>query len=177
MLFSATSFATTLLPVTMKQLSGQSELVFEGHVVDSYVKRSTDHGVPFTYVQFEVLDVISGSFAPPYITLGFAGGTLDGMTYRVDGIHYPRINERGIYFVETLTRELLNPLYGWHQGHYVVFQNKNSSAERVLSIEEFLRNTNPKSSKSSDGMPSLENVPSSSLSEFKSDMKNEASAQ
>jgi len=127
-LLSANSFATTLLPVTMKQLSSESELVF-----DSYVKRPTDHGVPFTYVQFEVLDIISSSFAPPYVTLGFAGGTLDGMTYRVDGVHYSWINERGTYFVETLTRELLNPLYGWLQGYYVVLQNKKSRTHLINS--------------------------------------------
>jgi len=174
-LLTANVYATTLLPVSSKQLSSESELIFEGRVVDSVVKRSADHGVPFTYVQFEVLDVITGSYAAGHITLGFAGGTLDGMTYRIDGIYTPQINERGVYFVETLSRELLHPLTGWHQGHYVVIQNK-SSVEQVLNIEQFLRLNSPKSGAvANDASSLIDNAPS--LSDFRSNVKREATQQ
>ena len=84
-----------------------SELVFEGQVISQETRRSPLDGSPFTYFTFRVLDALKGS-APTggEITLGFAGGTIDGMTLEVHDLRMPVLHEKGIYFVESLKSQL-----------------------------------------------------------------------
>ena len=44
----------------------------------------------------------------------------------------PEIGERGIYFVESLQRRQVHPLYGWSQGHFLVMADERG-VERVLT--------------------------------------------
>lgn len=128
--------ATTLLKVDFDEVVGQSEFIFEGRVIAKETRRSNRDGNPLTYVTFQVLDVLKGSTDGEIVTLGFTGGAIDGKKIVVQGLRMPVMNERGIYFVESLENEFFNPLYGWHQGHYLVTEDASSGLEYVSPVLE-----------------------------------------
>lgn len=127
--------ASTILAVSFESIVKNSEIIFEGQVVAQETRRSKLDGAPFTYSTFQVLDVIKGSVPEGgEITLGFAGGTINGMTLEVHDLRMPVLNEKGIYFVESMDKELTNPLYGWQQGHYLVIKDTVTGVEKVMSV-------------------------------------------
>ena len=50
----------------------------------------------------------------------------------VSDMRLPQQGEHGIYFVESLERPQVNPLYGWSQGHFIVKPDATGS-ERVMT--------------------------------------------
>ena len=113
--------AATVLGVSMDRMLHRSALVFEGRVVGVETRQSEKSSMIYTHVTFEILDVIHGSYEEPSIELRFLGGALpEGRGLHVSDMHYPEIGEEGIYFVESLERMQVHPLYGWTQGHLLV---------------------------------------------------------
>jgi hypothetical protein len=110
--------ATTVRTVTVGEMLAGAELVFEGRVLNKTVERTS--GAIRTCASFEVVDVIKGPPLASPLELCFSGGSLDGVTRRVHGMVHPRVGEHGVYFVESSSRPLVNPFYGWQQGHFVV---------------------------------------------------------
>ena len=119
--FAVTSaFGTTLLSLSVNSLSEQAEFVFEGEVIAVEAQRSGNRGMVNTYVTFRVIDIIKGDAGATDIELKFLGGSLNGEVLEVNGSRLPQLGERGIYFVESLSRDLINPLLGWSQGQYLI---------------------------------------------------------
>lgn len=124
--------ASTILGVSFENVVQNAEFVFEGEVISQETRRSPQDGRPFTYFTFQVLDVLKGPYpSGGMVTLGFAGGTIDGMTLEVHDLRMPVLHENGIYFVESLKKQLVNPLYGWHQGHYLVLNGTVIEVEKL----------------------------------------------
>ncbi len=112
--------ATTLLGMDIDQIANQAELIFEGEVLERRVLQDSSSGIINTYITFRVIDVIKGSAAGETLELKFAGGEFNGEIVEVSGSILPALNEVGIYFVESATQDMLNPLLGWTQGHFTV---------------------------------------------------------
>lgn len=112
--------ATTLLGMDIDQIANQAELIFEGEVLERRVLQDSSSGIINTYITFRVIDVIKGSSAGETLELKFAGGEFNGEIVEVSGSILPALNEVGIYFVESATQDMLNPLLGWTQGHFTV---------------------------------------------------------
>ena len=123
---STTASASSVNQVTFNDLVLSSELIFEGRVVDKRAEMDA-RGTIHTYVTFRIQDLIKGSHSGSQIVLRYQGGTVGGLTLSVSDLVMPGMGETGIYFVESATRPLVHPLYGWDQGHFVVM------AERVFS--------------------------------------------
>jgi hypothetical protein len=124
--------ASTILRVSFENVVQNAEFVFEGEVISQETRRSPQDGRPYTYFTFQALDVLKGSYpSGGIVTLGFAGGTIDGMTLEVHDLRMPVLHENGIYFVESLKKQLVNPLYGWHQGHYLVLNGTVTEVGKV----------------------------------------------
>lgn len=111
---------STIRGLEIDKVAADAELIFEGRVIDHQVRRDDRSGLIHTYVTFQVIDVIKGSPVGDTLELRFSGGMLDGELVEVSGLVIPARGEAGIYFVESLSRNLLNPLLGWSQGHYVI---------------------------------------------------------
>ena len=110
--------ASTILGVSVVTLVAQSSLVFEGVVTDHEPAFRTTGGDGRTCVRFDVVDVVKGNDPRPHPqTLCFSGGTVDGMTMQIAESAIPAVGEHGIYFVESTDKPLVNPLFGWSQGH------------------------------------------------------------
>ena len=114
------AYGTTLISLSVNSLSEQAEFVFEGEVISVEAQRSGNRGLVNTYVTFRVIDILKGNAGATDIELKFLGGSLNGEVLEVNGSRLPRLGEHGIYFVESLSRDLINPLLGWSQGHYLI---------------------------------------------------------
>mgnify|MGYP000285676425 CR=1 FL=1 len=126
------SLATTLASMTIDEVSGDAELIFEGEVLihEARIDLSTD--MIYTFVTFAVHDVIKGDFSESELELRFSGGSLNGEVLEVTGLTLPEVGEQGIYFIESLSRNLINPLLGWSQGHYLIEDSGNERVVRTL---------------------------------------------
>ena len=114
---SQSSLATSILEIDFHQAVNKAESIFEGEVVSTSSEVSANGNI-YTLVDFLVLDVLSGDLnVGESITLRFTGGTANGLTLNV-GSTIPAIGEHGVYFIESINTQLINPLYGWSQGHY-----------------------------------------------------------
>ncbi|MDZ7664865.1 MAG: hypothetical protein U5K27_05970 [Desulfotignum sp.] len=75
-------------------------------------------------------------------------------------LKFPQPGERGIYFVESLERMQVHPLYGWSQGHFLVRPDETGTDRVMTSSEEvvtaIIQNISSKQMKSIDEtVPSL----------------------
>lgn len=123
--------AASVRQVTMDEMIQNSRLVFEGEVL--YLE-SVETGPRriHTYVTFRILDIIKGNYPQDTLTLRFLGGTVGNVTMGVSDMVLPEPGEHGIYFVESLKRMQVHPLYGWSQGHFLVHPDKTGT-NRVLT--------------------------------------------
>ena len=117
---SKSLFATTVLKMDIDQIAIKAELVFEGEVLLRESRREPNSGIINTYVTFSILDVIKGSYGANTIELKFTGGSIGNEVVKVNGLLIPVEGEQGIYFVESINRNLITPLIGWSQGHFIV---------------------------------------------------------
>ncbi len=120
-LWLGTAIATSVREVSLEEMLTQAELIFEGEVAHIEVQETPIYRRPFTRVEFRVLEVIKGNWQQPTIALDFLGGESNGRRLAVEEMDYPKLGEHGIYFVESLRRRQVHPLYGWSQGRFVTF--------------------------------------------------------
>ena len=113
--------ATTILGMNIDEVAQGAEIIFEGKVVEHNV-RENDMGMIVTYVTFRIEELIKGEYGEQLLELKFTGGRLDEQIMEVSGLRIPSPNEEGIYFVESVNRNLVNPLLGWSQGHYLIYE-------------------------------------------------------
>jgi len=127
------AFATAIRQVGMDEMLRRSQLVFEGVVTGRRVL-TTAGGRPYTEVTFRIVDIIKGRWAKDSIRLSFMGGDLPGKSLRLRDMAYPERGEHGVYFVESTEKRLVNPLYGWSQGRFLVTRDGNGH-ERVETAD------------------------------------------
>ena len=120
----------SVLAVSLEQLSTASQLIFEGEVVGKTSDFNANQTSIHTYVTFRVVDVVKGTYNQPEITLRFLGGTVGEIGLNVSDSTLPELGEAGIYFVESLERFQVNPLYGMDQGHFLVLE---SNGQRFMT--------------------------------------------
>lgn len=127
----STGHGASVLKITMDEMLTGSELVFEGRVLSVESKQTAPKRI-HTFVICEIKEIIKGEYPAQTITLRFLGGTVGNQTMAVSDIQVPRDGERGIYFVESLDRNQVHPLYGWSQGHFTVAADDNGT-DRVMT--------------------------------------------
>ena len=134
-LFSVSAQATTVLQVDVDYLLEHAELVFEGEVISHEAHWNDNKTAIYTLVTFRLQDVIKGEYNESELTLHFAGGTRDGIQTKVSAMVFPEVGEQGIYFVETLAVDQVNPLLGWGQGH-LILETDDQGVQRVLTEDQ-----------------------------------------
>lgn len=127
--FSIPLFATTLIGMDIDDVAKKAEIVFEGEVIQSQAQLDSNSGIINTYITFRIVDLVKGGFSGDSIELKFAGGELNGEIVEVSGSTLPKLGESGIYFVESTSADMLNPLMGWSQGHFLI---KNEGGSRKV---------------------------------------------
>jgi len=122
LLLSLSASATTILGMDIDQVAEQAELIFEGEVILSETRQESATGVISSYLTFRIDDVVKGDYDAATVELKFMGGVFNGQIVQVSGMRIPETGEQGIYFVESVSRDLINPLLGWSQGHFIVVE-------------------------------------------------------
>lgn len=145
--------AASVKEVSMDEMLSVCQFVFEGQVVSIEAKENSNKRI-HTYVTFAIHDIIKGKHVSKNIILSFLGGTVGDVTMLVSDMNFPEIGEHGIYFVESLKRSQVNPLYGWKQGHFLVETDTATGTERVLT-----RNKQPVTEVRSDKQMASTQVP------------------
>jgi hypothetical protein len=123
--------ATSVREASVAEMTDKSAVIFEAVVVDVRAHKSP-RGSIVTDVVFEVRDVIKGHVPQRRLTLEFLGGEIPGARQSISAMRYPELGEQGIYFAESIDQPLINPLYGWDQGRFLV-QRDPAGMERVLT--------------------------------------------
>ncbi|WP_456377485.1 hypothetical protein [Thiolapillus sp.] len=134
LLFPLLATASTLMQTDMAEMSADAELIFEGRVVGTRVVGSPGGRMLRTVVTFEVLDLIKGEYYQPQLELSFVGGSRGDLKVQVSHMQIPRMGEEGIYFVEDIQQHLVNPLYGWHQGHFLLQWDRQLQQRQVTTL-------------------------------------------
>ena len=153
--YPAVPVSSSVLAVSLEQLSTASQLIFEGEVIDMTADFNADQTSIHTYVTFRVVDVVKGTYTQPEITLRFLGGTVGEIGLNVSDSTLPELGEAGIYFVESLDRFQVNPFYGMDQGHFLILE---STGQRIMTtrnrrvITELMTNDPPPTAGLSNGI-------------------------
>lgn len=127
---SSSTQATAVRTVTVNELLTGASLIFHGRVIDRRITRDANDMV-MSKVRFEILEVVKGEYEANQIDLTFLGGAIGrGVATVVSGQAIPEIGEEGIYFVESLSRQQINPIYGWDQGRFLI--DGNLTEEHVV---------------------------------------------
>lgn len=134
-LFPSLSIATSIRAVTFKEMVQYSEFVFEGHVIAFGSVTAINSHIPHTCVLFEISQVFKGIYSDDTIELCFLGGIAGEYTVQIANMQYPKLNEKGIYFVKSLSNRYANPLYGWKQGHFLIETDPHTSIEYVMTAD------------------------------------------
>jgi hypothetical protein len=129
------SSGSTIREVSVDEMLGGSQLLFDGRVIAQQVVQEPSNGRIYTLVTFEIIDILKGSVAGERVRLRFLGGTLNGLTLSVGDMRLPPLGERGIYFVEGPGRDQVHPFYGWEQGHLLVERDAASGDSLVRTPE------------------------------------------
>ncbi|NOR41635.1 MAG: hypothetical protein GQ537_10545 [Gammaproteobacteria bacterium] len=130
--WSFTAVAIAVLEIDLGDMFHNSELVFEGRVIGVESRTEQQSQGIRTYVTFDVLEVIKGSYSASTVKISFLGGSVNGITLRVADMALPKPGTTGIFFVESLTRRQVHPLYGWSQGHIAITVD-SSGVQRVMT--------------------------------------------
>lgn len=123
--FSSAS-ATTILGMDIDKVAADAEFIFEGAVINSETRQDSNSGIISTYVTFQINDIIKGDYSGNSVELKFMGGVFNGQIVQVSGMRIPEMAEQGIYFVESMSRDLINPLIGWSQGHFIIVDDNGT---------------------------------------------------
>lgn len=137
-LLSTDGYATTLLEMDIDSVVAQAELVFVGTVVDSESIREIN-GQYRTHVTFRVQEVLKGDHPEQTLELRFLGGSVNGRGTVVSDLRRPEIGESGIYFVESVSENLINPLLGWSQGHFLIHDDEQGNSRVTTNRREPVR--------------------------------------
>ena len=124
-----TASATTILGMGIDKIIADAEFVFEGVVIDSETRQNSNNGIISTYVTFQINDIIKGDYSGDSLELKFMGGEFNGEIVEVSGMFIPELAEQGVYFVKSMSRDLINPLIGWSQGHFII--NDDDGTRRI----------------------------------------------
>ena len=124
------ALSATVERVHLSEMLSRCELIFEGRVVGHSTEEIAS-GLR-TWVEFAVVEVVKGPQVGRTLSLAFLGGKLDGLVDQVAGLRVPEVGEHGIYFVESMQRLQVNPLFGWDQGRLRILTGADGR-ERVVS--------------------------------------------
>ncbi len=95
--FASAAYASSVVQRSIVGIIEQSPLVFEGKVTAINVEENGKR--IFTWVTFDVLDVVKGSYSESQIHLRYTGGSSGGKTLTVVDQTIPSFGEHGIYFL------------------------------------------------------------------------------
>jgi hypothetical protein len=142
LLVSASALPSSVLQRPISTITQTSPLVFEGRVAGLTTEQSGKF--IYTWVEFEVIEVIKGDYTGSSLSVRYLGGQRDGKRLEVGDMQLPAFGEQGIYFLESLSQLTPHPLRGWGQGHFIIRQHKSGARQVYTSRGERVTGLNAK---------------------------------
>lgn len=116
--------ATTVLPVSLQQLSSTAELIFHGTVLSNEVRLDETSGRVATFTTFAVIDVIKGHAGDTH-TIKQVGGQLPGSQVRqiIHGVPRFSVGAEYVVFLPPASSLGFSSPIGLSQGRFSVLQH------------------------------------------------------
>jgi len=141
--------ATTVLPLSLEQLSTRADLIFHAEVLSNKVKRDAQSGQIATYTEFKIIDAIKGDTGTTH-TIKQIGGRDEKskVTMRVHGVPTFQIGKTYVVFLPKKSSLGFSSPLGLHQGSFSVLTIEN---EQIVTNGRNLLRPTPVSAKTSQG--------------------------
>jgi hypothetical protein len=138
--------ATILKEFNLSELRTKSDAIVQAQV--EKIEYQSVEGKPWTILHLRIEKSFRGTSSHS-MTLRLPGGqeSVNGRTLvtRVEGVPEVRLQERGIYFIETAPPSYPE-LLGWFQGYYRIIQHnqeeyalRSDGTQKPIKLQEFLR--------------------------------------
>lgn len=123
--------ATTLVRMSLSQLSQASSTIIQGHVLSAEARWNQNHTRIMTFTTIALDQTLKGQ-APSTLTIEQPGGTIGNFHVHVPGTAYLRPQTEYILFLEPGGTPQTFHVVGMMQGALRVVQNRKGSARRVI---------------------------------------------
>jgi hypothetical protein len=128
---AAVVHATTVVPMSIEDLTRASSDVIEGHATRSWTTWNAQHTLIYTFTTFEVSKKLKGS-APQSVTVKQVGGSADGYTQKVSGVRQFQVGEDALLFLRpSVANDGSLVVVGLIQGNFRMVQS--SGGETLVS--------------------------------------------
>ncbi len=128
LMFAGTSLATTVLPMSVEDLTSAATAVVEVRAVSSRSAWNAEHTRILTYTVFQVQRALKGTLSGK-ITVKQLGGSAEGFTQKVAGVHHAQAGEPAVLFLRPSDAgDGTWVIVGLMQGHFRVYQDKDGAA-------------------------------------------------
>jgi len=98
MLGAQVASATTIVPMSVEELTHAASHVVEAHALRSWTSWNAQHTLIYTYTTFQISHTLKGNAAAE-ITVKQAGGSADGYTQKVSGVRQFQEGEDALLFL------------------------------------------------------------------------------
>lgn len=123
------TWATTLIPKNLNELTNEAEMIFTGRVIDIRSEWSPDHTTIYTFVTFAPTEILKGQIGSA-VELRFEGGTVDDTTIEVGEVPTFERDQQVLLFAHG-NGQAICPLVGWSQGYFRI-ETDDQGRETIL---------------------------------------------
>jgi hypothetical protein len=112
--------ATTVLPLSLQQLSDRAELIFYGSVLENKVIRDGNNSRIATLTRFQVHDLVKGQAADTHTIKQIGGAIAGGRSLRIHGVPRYQVGESYVLFLPRPSSLGFSSPVGLQQGNFTV---------------------------------------------------------
>ena len=123
--------ATTLIRMSLSQLSQASSTIVRGHVVGQETRWNQNHTRIMTYTTIQLDQTLKGQ-PPSTLVIEQPGGTVGNFHVHVPGTAYLRPQAEYVLFLEPAEKPQTFHMVGMMQGAFRISRNANGSEPRVI---------------------------------------------
>jgi len=121
-LFALAATATTVVPMSLEELTTAASRIVEGQAVKSWSTWNAQRTLIYTYTTFRVSRNLKGG-EDPTVTIRQLGGSAGGYTQKVSGLRHPQIGEEELLFLRASEAgDGSMAVVGLMQGQFRVYQ-------------------------------------------------------
>ena len=162
LLLCVTAVATTVIPLSVEQLTTRSEVVVEARALQSWSQWDTNDHLIYTYTRFTTARALKGAPAQTFVVRQM-GGSAGGYRQHVSGIRYFAPGDEAVLFLRRSVAPGNMAVVGLIQGNFAV--------ERESNGEVHVSNGMPEVNQAAAGQISAYSGSRMSLSELESRVK------
>lgn len=123
--------ATTVVPMSVEELTRASATVVEAHARRSWTSWNAQHTLIYTYTSFQVSRTLKGK-PPNVVTVKQPGGSADGYTQKVSGVRHFQEGEDALLFLRpSMAADGTQVVVGLIQGNFRVA--RTAAGETLVS--------------------------------------------